>query len=166
LSARPDGSLTVFGHTNSPEFGNPADPPPSRDFSQMFVRTTDTLCTMFCRFPRRLFSPTRHLTLDVVVQKGAHLYLVGDAVDRDPTGRWLGYRGHYLKRWHVGRAADEGNAPEGGRRRTHSSPAPLAGPVSRGLGIPSFFIRFSGEVQLLGGRRELPQRHLAHHANT
>ena len=63
-----------------------------------------------CCVPRRLFSPARHLTLEVVVQKGAHLYLVGDAIDRDPTGRALGYRGHYLKRWHAGRAADEGNS--------------------------------------------------------
>ena len=123
--ARPDGSLTVFGQTSSPEFGNQADPAPSRDFPQVFVRTTDPLCTMLCGFPRRLISPTRHLTLEVVVQKGAHLYLVGSASDRDPTGRWLGYRGHYLKRWHVGRAAGEGHAPDEGGRRKPSSLAPL-----------------------------------------
>lgn len=119
--ARPDGSLMVFGYTNSPEFGDPAEPPPSPSFSQLFVRTTDSLCTTLRCLPRRLLSPTRHSSLNVVVQKGAHLYLAGDASDRDPAGRWLTYRGHYLKRWHVGRAAgeghapDEGNAPKGGQ---------------------------------------------------
>jgi hypothetical protein len=57
--ARPDGSLLVFGSTNSPEFGNPAEPPPSPSFSQLFVRTTDPLCTMLRCLPRRLLSPTR-----------------------------------------------------------------------------------------------------------
>jgi hypothetical protein len=103
LLARPGGWLMVFGYTSSPEFGDPAEPPPSPSFSQLFIRTTDPLCTMLHCLPRRLFSPTRHSWLDVVVQKGAHLYLTGDASGRDPTGRWLAYRGHYLKRWHVGR---------------------------------------------------------------
>jgi len=118
--ARPDGSLAVFGRSTSPEFGSPGDPQPSSDFPQVFVRTTDTLCTMFCCFPRRLFSPTRHFTLDIVVQAGAHFYLVGDAADRDPTGRWLAYRGHYLKRWHAGRAGDPSRSPEEGSRRKPS----------------------------------------------
>lgn len=118
--ARADGSLTVFGHTHSPEFVNPADPPPSRDFPQLFARTTDTLCTTLCCFPRRLFSPTRHFTLGIVVQTGAHLYLAGDAADRDAEGRWIAYRGHYLKRWHVGGVGDASHSPEEGNRRKPS----------------------------------------------
>jgi hypothetical protein len=140
LLAWPDGSLMVFGHTNSPDFRDPSEAPLSHVLPPLFVRTTDPFCTMLCCLRRRLHSPTRYLTLDVVVRKGAHLYLAGDASDPDPTGRWLEYRGHYLKRWHVGRAADEGHAQEEERRRTHSPLAPLAGPVSQGFDIPGFFI--------------------------
>jgi hypothetical protein len=123
--AQPDGLLMVFGYTSSPDFGDAADPPLLQSLSQFFVRTTDPHCTMLCCLPRRLLSPTGHFTVDVVMQKRAHLYLAGDAADRDPAGRWLGYRGHYLKRWHIGRSADEDHAPgEGGRRKGATSTRP------------------------------------------
>ena len=123
--ARPDGMLMVFGYTSSPDFGDAADPPLLQSLSQFFVRTTDPLCTMLCCLPRRVLSPTRHFTVDVVMQKRAHLYLAGAAADRDPTGRWIAYRGHYLKRWHIGRAADEDHAPgEDGRRKGATSTRP------------------------------------------
>jgi hypothetical protein len=118
LFVRPNGSVLVFGYTGSPGFETQGVLPLPWQHSQPFVAWTDSFGSTLQQIADVLLAPTRHGSrIAAVAWDPAHAYIAGDGHHWEPGSDAWEYRGHYVKKWHIGPGRHEDDGLPGQARR-------------------------------------------------